>query len=634
MSPVLDTTAMRRMVTALLVFSLLCLAACGGEQQTEMLATPAVLAAHEGLDLQQLPGSTLPELPAQDRAAGPDRNLSFTNIVSYNGIGIFNSSPNCLYPNNSIVLPSSTAETAWALYAFNTGGYQPERLSVDLTCNPGSVAYIAYSDYQSGRWQWQAPTSGPASYDMPPSLYLNSTTQFFVAILTSGGSAATVKSLSVRFDNDVMYDHSVSGTILDEHGEPLASQYIFVNPNPDGVNLVTDVDGTYFIGLPTAGMYSFEPQSMNVAYMPASQNVNVSGAMDGIDFTGTRIDISGRVATAEGVGVPGISLTLNPGSIMTTVSGADGEYSFEGVADGAYTVDPLQAGYSFTPSSQNVNVSGADEDSVDFEASGGQPTFAISGNINDGGSPVPGVAVTLTPGFRLAFTDVNGNYSFTNLAPSQYNLKPTLGKWTFNPVVRLVNLGSANENGIDFAATAPPPTRKVSGQMDWFVPGDASEKYGIPGLLMTLQGQNGNPASYSTYTDNTGYFEFPAADQGNYKLFNSQVAYGGASWSFPLADIDVSVSATIQLKTGGPTWQNFAASYVGNSCTSCHRPDSQTSVSPFLRDYTETKNAGTASNARIQNDTMPPGNPSLPIHKRQFQVWRLASYPLDDYLNP
>ncbi|MCB1216343.1 carboxypeptidase regulatory-like domain-containing protein [bacterium] len=626
MKPVLDTSTKRQLSAALLSITLLCLAACGGGNgQPELTAASSPLPAHERLETGQLPG-----LPLGDPQSQPDRNLSFTNIVSYNGNGIFNASPNCLFPNNSIVLPSMTAETAWALYAFNTGGYQPERLSVDITCNPGSVAYVAVSDYQAGRWQWQSPTDGPASYDLPEGLYLNSLTQFYVAVLTSGGSSATVKSLSVRFDNDVIYDHSVSGTILDEHGEPLASQFIFVSPNPDNVTLVTDVDGSFLIGLPTAGMYSFEPQSMNVSYSPPTQNVNVSGAVQDIDFTGTRIDISGRVATADGVGVPGISITLNPGAIMTTVSGADGEYSFEGIANGSYSVDPLQAGYTFNPASENVNVSGTDVGGVDFESTGGQPSYAISGNINDGSNPVAGVAITLTPGFRLAFTDVNGNYSFSNLAPAQYDLKPALGKWTFNPVVRLVNLGNANENGIDFTGTAPPPEHSGFGKVVW---DDNGTLYGIPGIRVDVYDINAAPVVATAYSGSDGSFEVTGLVEGTYYArVNSLVYKGDSFYLFTISGIDGFIgNVETEFKAGGPTWDNWAASYVSNSCTSCHRPDSQTAVDPPLRTLTEVANTGSACNARIQNGTMPPGNPSSDLNKRYFQIWRLASYPEDEF---
>src|SRR5690606_21318204 len=119
---------------------------------------------------------------------------------------------------------------------------------------------------------------------------------------------------------------------------------------------------------------------------------------------------------------------------------------------------------------------------------------------------------------------------------------------------------------------------------------------------------------------------FPAVSQGMYLLKTSSFSYEEKSSGLSVEDVNVTYSTTVQLRTGGPTWQNFASAYIGNQCLSCHRPDSQTAVNPYLRDYDEVIDTGSSSNARIQNDTMPPGNPSLAIHKRQFQLWRSENY--------
>ena len=625
------------MVGMLAPLACLLVDSCGsGRNQAE---APRPIAAYTEVELPQLTADTLgdlpglsglPGLPQADPLAEPDRNLSFTNIVSYNGNGIFNASPQNLYPNNTTVLPSSLSEIAWAEYAFNTQGYQPERLSVDLVCNPGSVAYVGYSDYSSGHWHWVAPTTGPASFELPPGLYLNANQQFFVVVLTAGGSIATVKSLSARFDNDVTYSNSISGTILDEHGEPMASQFLMINPNPDLIQVLTDLDGSYFIGLPAAGNYDVTPQSMNAAYLPATVNVAVNGAEIGVNFTGTRIDIRGRVATASGTGVPGVALTLNPGGLMTTISGADGEYEFQGVADGAYTVDPLLAGYTFDPASQNAVVSGTDKDSVNFEATGGQPTFGIFGNIHEANlDPVPGIFVTLTPGYRLAQTDANGNYGFTGLAPATYELKPVLGDWSFAPAVKQVNISGASENGADFIATPPPPTYTVSGRVIFVDPDNVTD-FGIPNIFVQLTDKfTATPVYYQGLTDSNGNFTINGVLP---RVYYIRVKGFGYPTGF-LQAVDVNnVDKTVLVKThliDGPTWENFTASYVSNACNSCHRPDSQTAVDPPLRNYTEVVNAGSACNARIQSGTMPPGNPSLPINKLYFKLWREAGYPLD-----
>jgi hypothetical protein len=117
----------------------------------------------------------------------------------------------------------------------------------------------------------------------------------------------------VRFDNDVFYDFSIAGTMLDEHGAPVARQILDLSPNPDGVQVTTDVDGTYYVGLPSAGMYHLEPQfSPDTIYQPPSSDVDVTGHMGGVDFLAVRVTIRGRIANADGVGLPGVSLTSIP----------------------------------------------------------------------------------------------------------------------------------------------------------------------------------------------------------------------------------------------------------------------------------------------------------------------------------
>jgi hypothetical protein len=622
-----------------LCFALCCLSflapSCGGNETS--LDIPAAdinpLAAHDAVNLPQLTGDplgSLPGLPVGDPLAEANRNLSFTNIVSYNGNAIFDSSPGTLFPNNSVVIPSGLNGTTWVRYAFNTGGYQPKRVSVDLTCNAGSVAYIAYSNYQTGRWDWQPPASGLVSYNLQPALYLNGSDQFYVAVLTAGGSTATVNSLSVRFDNDLLYDFSISGTLLDEHGAPLASQFVSITPNPDFVNVITDVDGSYIIGLPTTGMYQVQPLSLIMGFTPLNEMIDVQGHETGVDFSGMRVDIRGRIANTDDIGLAGVSLILSPGG-STTISGADGEYEFQGVANGAYTVDPMLATYSFDPASANANVAGSDVEDVNFDYTGGQPTYSILGNISEAGSsPVPDVVVVLNPGYRLAFTDNNGNYSFTGLPAGSYDLDPVKGNWSFSPAVRQVTIDSSSVNNTDFTASPPPPEYMATGTVRWK---DSATQltYGVPGITIEAIDCNTNEVRAWGATDENGFYSISGLVPGCYDLKLKSFVYASfIFWTLDITDHSLDNNDfDVAFKSGGPTWNNFAASYVANSCSSCHRPESQTSVSPNLREYGETKAAGTASNARIQNGTMPPGNPSSELNKVLFKRWREADYPLE-----
>lgn len=82
------------------------------------------------------------------------------------------------------------------------------------------------------------------------------------------------------------------------------------------------------------------------------------------------------------------------------------------------------------------------------------PNYSISGTIKSGGAPIQGVTVTLAGNdSRVTTTDVNGNYSFFNMANGDYTLTPSLGGYTFTPTIRYVYLGGADANGFNFSTS-------------------------------------------------------------------------------------------------------------------------------------------------------------------------------------
>lgn len=571
----------------------------------------------------------LPGLPDGNVPAAPDRSLSYTNITSYNGNGIFDATANTLYPNDSIVLLSSLSELSWARYAFNTGGYQPERLSVDLHCNPGSVAYVGWSNYGSSRWQFGKASSSAISFDLPEGLYLSPGNQFYVIVLCSGGSATTLDALSVRFDNDLFYDYSIAGTMLDEHGAPVARQILDLSPNPDGVQVATDVDGTYYVGLPSAATYRLEPQYLpDTIYEPPFYDVDVNGHMGRVDFMAVRVTIRGRIANADGVGLPGVSLTLNPDAQAFTVSGADGEYEFRLQALGDFNVDPVLAGYSFSPDSSPVSVTGPDFEGVDFVSTGGQPSYAIRGLVRQTDlSAVQGVLMELNPGHRLAFTDGTGSYGFSGLGSGTYTIEPYRQDWSISPSLRTVSLSGASENNADFTGVPPAESYTVSGMVTYH---DVSEnlQYAIPNVELILTTKYGLVPLYQTQTDLGGNYSISGVIPGRYAVHVMSYGYSSKPLGlFYLTNFNIHQDVKTELE-GGPSWDNFGASFVANACTSCHRPDSQTAASPPLRTYEEVVTAGLNCNLRIQEGSMPPGHILLPIHFKYFELWKDSGFKL------
>ena len=77
----------------------------------------------------------------------------------------------------------------------------------------------------------------------------------------------------------------------------------------------------------------------------------------------------------------GTTLTLSGAATGTTTANSGGNYTFSGLADGAYTVTPSKTGFAFSPVSANVTVSGANATAPTFTISA-LPTWSISGTVS------------------------------------------------------------------------------------------------------------------------------------------------------------------------------------------------------------------------------------------------------------
>lgn len=85
--------------------------------------------------------------------------------------------------------------------------------------------------------------------------------------------------------------------------------------------------------------------------------------------------ISGSV-TPQSLG-SGTNVALSGPSSSSTTTDSSGNYSFTGLANGAYVVTPSRSGYSFSPTQQTVTVNGANIAKINFAASA-QPAVSVT----------------------------------------------------------------------------------------------------------------------------------------------------------------------------------------------------------------------------------------------------------------
>jgi hypothetical protein len=141
-------------------------------------------------------------------------------------------------------------------------------------------------------------------------------------------------------------------------------------------------------------------------------------------------------------------MALSGAASATTTTDVSGNYSFTGVVNGTYSVTPAKTGFTFTPASTSLNISGTGVRGADFTAT--PITFTIIPTAGSGGSLSPSTpqavpyngsaSFTVIPnqGYHIADLSVDGvsqgalsSYSFTNVT-ANHTLTARFATSTFN----------------------------------------------------------------------------------------------------------------------------------------------------------------------------------------------------------
>jgi len=165
--------------------------------------------------------------------------------------------------------------------------------------------------------------------------------------------------------------------------------------------------------------------------------------------------ISGKVS-GENHSV--VSIALSGANSGTTKTDDNGNYSFDDLTDGSYTLAPSGPfWYIYTPTSQAVTINGANAKGINFTSYAANNGFkySISGFINVDGMAKQGVIITLSgTNSGTAATDDSGYYSFPGLINGGYTLTPSTTKYTFTPTSKSVTVNGVNATANNFTATS------------------------------------------------------------------------------------------------------------------------------------------------------------------------------------
>ncbi len=235
---------------------------------------------------------------------------------------------------------------------------------------------------------------------------------------------------------------------------PLAGVGFVTKFTPSGTVLYSTLlsgvtNGSFGIALDIAGN-AFATGSTNasiVTVVPFQPN-NGGGGTDGWVSVIADPTIIGRVSDENGNPLPGATVNLTGVPTATTMTDANGCYTFGLLTVGnSYTVSVVAPNYIFDSAGVNNLQKNVRRDF-------GPVTADILGEVTLNGSALQGVTITLSGGKALSSqTSIAGTYAFARLPVGRnYTVTPTLNFFQFTPQSSTFNLNTFGQRA-DFIAT-------------------------------------------------------------------------------------------------------------------------------------------------------------------------------------
>ena len=541
-------------------------------------------------------------------------SYSISGTITYNGAGLSGVTVSA----GSGTAGTTNASGAYTITGLSAGTYAVTPSLSGYAFSPSSASKTINNANITGVNFTASAVSG-GSYSISGRVTVRST--LFGRIITRGVRGVTVRAGNASAITDFQGNYTISrltnGTYSVTAGTLYSpsSQSITINgANVTGVNftsevgtngpvraeaipetsVITNADGTYTVSGLADGSYTVTPSLSGYTFSPASQSETVSGAdVTGVNFSATSISTTYSISgTVGGAVASGVTVALSGTANAATTTDASGNYSFSGLANGTYTVTPTLNGYTFSPASQEVRISGADQMAISFTATAG---YAISGTVTQIGGGALG-NVVVAAGVYSATTDrLTGAYTITGVPSGNYTVVPTLSGYSFSPASTVVTLGGSSVQGINFTGAPISNQFIISGHVKLNGQGN------LAAVLVSA-----SPGGYNATTDSLGNYHIQNVPNGTYTLNPSyagltfdpasiQVFVGGAnvaSQDFNAISPTYQISGTIAsggnplpsvgvLVGASATYTNSSGAYsVGNLVNGTY------TVSPSLSGYT------------------------------------------------
>lgn len=214
----------------------------------------------------------------------------------------------------------------------------------------------------------------------------------------------------------------------------------------------------------------------------------------------TRFTISGTVTGASNVAVE-----LSGALTRSTTTDASGQYLFQDLVAGTYTISPSKLRYALSPARAQVVVDAANVTGVDFTASP-VPTYTISGTVTAAASADVELATTGAI-IATARTGLDASYVFTGIPSGSYTVSVSKPGLAFSPTRRAVVVAGADRAVADFSAAVAlasydPLTADTLDGARWLTPEFVRTISGGKALLsVRADGMESNLTEGITYTN-------------------------------------------------------------------------------------------------------------------------------------
>jgi SdrD B-like domain len=334
-------------------------------------------------------------------------NGTYTITPSHAGYSFSPSSMNVTISNASVTTGINFSATALTFGI--SGTLSPVLGGSGATVTLSGAASATATSDAAGNYSFPGLANG--TYTVTPA---HTGYTFNPSSKTATVSGASVAGINFTAAPQVGPTFSISGTISPIAGGSGAKVTL---SGAAVATTTTNSAGNYtFTGL-SNGTYAVTPSNTGYSFSPSVQQAVVNGAsVAGLNFTAQSnptFSISGAISPVTGGS--GSMVTLSGAAVATTVSDATGNYIFNGLPSGSYTVTPTNTGYTFSPPNQSVAITTASVGSINFTATPVVThTVALSWGVST--STVSGYNVYRSTVSGTGYTKINGSTLVTILS--------------------------------------------------------------------------------------------------------------------------------------------------------------------------------------------------------------------------